>query len=60
MPIKAPWDESYGDERINIIANQVLACRVPLDPTKYKADGWTVPAMLTKARSMLNPVPTNC
>jgi atypical dual specificity phosphatase len=57
MPIKAPWDESYGDERINIVTNQVLACRVPLDPEKYKADGWTVDAMLAKARSILNPVP---
>jgi len=57
MPLKAPWDESYGDERINIIANQVLACRVPLDPDKYKADGWTLNAMLAKARSMLSPVP---
>ena len=57
MPHKAPWDESYGDERMNIIANQVLACRVPLDPQKYKADGWTVEAMLAKARSMMNPVP---
>lgn len=58
MPLKAPWDESYGDDRINIIANQVLACRVPLDPDKYKADGWTVNTMLEKARSMLNPVPS--
>jgi atypical dual specificity phosphatase len=43
---------------MNIIANQVLACRVPLDPEKYKADGWTVPAMLAKARSILSPVPS--
>jgi len=57
MPLKAPWDESYGDKRMNIVANQVLACRVPLDPQKYKAHGWTVDAMLSEARSMLNPVP---
>ena len=58
MPLKAPWDDSYGDARINIVANNVLACRVPLDATLYNAAGWTVDAMLAEARALLDPPPS--
>jgi hypothetical protein len=53
MAAPPPWDESYGDCKMSIIDDHMLACRTPLDPGRYRADGWTVHAMLAKAMDMV-------